>query len=319
MAFQGDSIFWVEVNRIVPNPYQPRRHFDEQKLKDLASSIRQYGVLQPLVVTQKEVEKESGGIGVEYELIAGERRLRASKLAGLSQVPVIIRDEQENEQMKLEIAIIENLQREDINAIERAQAFKQLADQFKLSHGDIAKKVGRSREYVSNTIRILQLPQEMQDALGEGLITEGHTRPLLMLSDRPEEQQVLFKEILTKKVNVRDAEQISRRIAFDKVRKRERMYDPDIVALEERASETLGTRVRVEPSAVGGRILIDVMSEDDVRKILRILNAESAGAAAEHPGEESAQPAETGTTPPSDAEKKESSGDDLYAVTNFSI
>ena len=158
MAYQSNSIFWVEVDRIVPNPYQPRRDFDEGRLKDLANSIRQYGVLQPLVVTQREVSRDNGGMGMEYELIAGERRLRAAKIAGLTQVPVIIRDDQENEQVKLEIAIIENLQREDINAVERAQAFKQLAGQFGLSHTDIAKKIGRSREYVSNTLRILMLP-----------------------------------------------------------------------------------------------------------------------------------------------------------------
>lgn len=295
----------------MPNPYQPRRHFDEQKLKDLASSIRQYGVLQPLVVTQKEVEKESGGIGVEYELIAGERRLRASKLAGLSQVPVIIRDEQENEQMKLEIAIIENLQREDINPVERARAFKQLAEQFKISHVDIAKKVGRSREYVSNSIRILQLPDDMLEALSRGEMTEGHTRPLLMLSDKPEEQRVLFKEITTKKINVRDAEQISRRIAVDRVRRKDRAYDPDIVALEEEASQKLGTRVRVEPTAVGGRILIDFMTEDEVRKVLNILN----GAQEMTPSvPEVSQEVPTETEP-----QKTKEDDDLYSVTNFTV
>jgi len=317
MAFQGDSIFWVEVNRIVPNPYQPRRHFDEAKLKDLASSIRQYGVLQPLVVTQKEVVKENGGIGVEYELIAGERRLRAAKLAGLSQVPVIIRDEQENEQMKLEIAIIENLQREDINAVERARAFKQLAEQFKLSHGDIAKKVGRSREYVSNTIRILQLPDDMLRALAEGAITEGHTRPLLMLSDKPEEQRVLFKEITTKKINVRDAEQISRRIAVDRVRRKDRAYDPDIVALEEEASQKLGTRVRVEPTAVGGRILIDYMTEDEVRKVLNILNGAQTAQAGAVSGAAFGDPVpktDLGTGSP-----KTQGDDDLYSVSNFTV
>lgn len=317
MAFEGNSIFWVEVHRIVPNPYQPRRHFDEAKLKDLANSIRQYGVLQPLVVTQREVTRENGGMSVEYELIAGERRLRASKLAGLSQVPVIIRDERENEQMKLEIAIIENLQREDINAVERARAFKQLAEQFKLSHTDIAKKVGRSREYVSNTIRILQLPDDMLESLAEGVITEGHTRPLLMLSDKPEEQRVLFKEIVVKKVNVRDAEQISRRIAVDRVRKRERMYDPDIVELEERVSEKLGTRVRVEPSAIGGRILIDFMTEEEVRKLLRILNTDERALPVEEHGSAVSSGDESATTPP-EADKP-SEDDTLYSVTNFTV
>ena len=127
MAFTNNAIFWIEVEKISPNPYQPRREFDQDKLKGLAESIRQYGVLQPLVVTQKEIHRDDGGMSVQYELIAGERRLRASKIAGLSMVPVIIKDGHENEQMKLELAIIENLQREDISPLERARAFHQLA------------------------------------------------------------------------------------------------------------------------------------------------------------------------------------------------
>lgn len=317
MSFHNDSIFWVEVEKIVPNPYQPRRFFDEQKLKDLSDSIRQYGVLQPLVVTQRESVKDGGGLAVQYELIAGERRLRASKMAGLSQVPVIIRDDEQNEQAKLEIAIIENLQREDINPVERAHAFKQLAEQFGLSHVQIAAKVGKSREYVSNTIRLLGLPEDMLQALAEGKITEGHTRPLLMLSDRPEEQATLFKEIILKKITVRDAEQISRRIAVEKVRKKERAYDPDIVALENEVSERLGTRVRVEPTGLGGRIMIDYFSPEDIKKILALLNQKSedargdahdTGNLAAHPTPSDLQPAV-----PKDGD------DDLYSVTNFSV
>lgn len=324
MSFHGDSIFWVEVEKIVPNPFQPRREFDQTKLKDLSDSIRQYGVLQPLVVTRRETHREDGGLSVQYELIAGERRLRASKLAGLSQVPVIIRDGVQTDQMKLEIAIIENLQREDINAVERARAFKQLADTFNLSHGQIAAKVGKSREYVSNTIRLLLLPEEMLTALGEGKISEGHTRPLLMLSDRPEEQMVLFKEIILKKITVRDAEQISRRIATDRVRKKERMYDPDIVALEESVSERLGTRVRVEPTGLGGRILIDYFSPDDIRKILMLLGTDvgSTGTNDQRPMIETSnlQPtADSQVAPEQPVEPKKSEDDDLYAVSNFSL
>ena len=320
MSFHGDSIFWVEVEKIVPNPFQPRREFDQTKLKDLSDSIRQYGVLQPLVVTQRETPRESGGMSVQYELIAGERRLRASKLAGLAQVPVIIRDGVQSDQMKLEIAIIENLQREDINAVERARAFKQLAETFNLSHGQIAAKVGKSREYVSNTIRLLLLPEEMLTALGEAKISEGHTRPLLMLSDRPEEQSVLFREILLKKITVRDAEQISRRIATDRVRKKERMYDPDIVALEESVSERLGTRVRVEPTGLGGRILIDYFSPEDIRKILTLLEGRENPLIAETAEIVTEQlPADPALSEDTSPEAKKSDDDDLYAVSNFSL
>ena len=208
-----DSIFWVEVERIVPNPFQPRKTFDETALASLSESIRQYGVLQPLTVTRKERFLPEKGIEVWYELIAGERRLRASKLAGLREVPVVIRSGEDDDRVKLELAIIENLQREDLNPIDRALAFNKLATDFGLKHIEIGKRVGKSREYVSNTLRILLLPQEMQDSLARGDITEGHTRPLLMLMDKPEEQKTLFHEIVLKKLTVRDSEQLARRVA----------------------------------------------------------------------------------------------------------
>lgn len=153
--FESNSIFWVEVDKVRPNPYQPRTEFDEARLKDLSDSIRQYGVLQPLVVTRHEEQKEDGGIATYYELIAGERRLRASKMAGLREVPVVIRSNEESERTKLELAIIENLQREDLNAIDRARAFQRLAQEFKLNMVEIGKKIGKSREYVSNSLRLL--------------------------------------------------------------------------------------------------------------------------------------------------------------------
>ena len=153
----SNSIFWVDTDKIKPNPFQPRRDFDEARLQDLAVSIKQYGVLQPLTVSRGEVEKEDGGIVAEYELIAGERRLRAAKIAGVSQVPVIIRVG-DTAMMKLELAIIENLQREDLNAVDRARAFFRLVNEFKFTHNEVAKKMGRSREYVTNSLRILTLP-----------------------------------------------------------------------------------------------------------------------------------------------------------------
>ena len=271
--FHNDAIFWVEVEKIKPNPYQPRREFDQDRLADLSESIRQYGVLQPLVVTRNEIVHESGGISVEYELIAGERRHRASKLAGLSLVPVIIRSGHQDARMKLELAIIENLQREDLNAVDRARAFKQLSEEFNFKHSDIAKKVGKSREYVSNTIRLLLLPQEMQDAIVAGRIKEGHARPILMLADRPEQQSTLFKEMVYKKLTVRQAESIARRIAYDKVRKKERVIDPRIIEIEEELAESLGTRVCIEKNDIGGRIVIDYFSTEDLQTIIDLVNS----------------------------------------------
>ena len=276
--FYNNAIFWVEVDKIKPNPFQPRKDFDEAKLADLARSIRQYGVIQPLTVSRKEVEKQDGGIVTEYELIAGERRLRAAKLAGVQSVPVLIRAEFDDDKTKLEIAIIENLQREDLNPVDRAKAFDQLVKQFGFKHIEVAEKVGKSREYVSNSIRLLALPQAMQDALSEGKISEGHTRPLLMLADRPQEQEVLFKEIQLKHLTVRDTESIARRIAFDKVRKKEYLYSPEIMDMERELTEALGTRVAIEPKENGGKLSIDFMNEDDLRVVFIRLAARVAQA-----------------------------------------
>lgn len=277
MAFQGDSIFWVEVEKIVPNPYQPRREFDEQKLKELSESVRMYGILQPLTVTRNEIQREDGTFYTEYELIAGERRLRASKLAGLSQVPVIIRDGEDTQQEKLELAIIENLQREDLNAVDRALAFRQLADVFGLSHTEVAKKVGRSREYVSNTIRLLALPDYMLSSLRLGEMTEGHSRTLLMLNDRPEEQDVVFREILMKKLSVREVERIVRKIATDKVRKKNSgEFEADLIEMEKKFMETLGTRVQIQKTDFGGRLTIDYFEIEDLEVMLGRMKQEKA-------------------------------------------
>jgi ParB family transcriptional regulator, chromosome partitioning protein len=265
-----NAIFWIDTSKINPNPYQPRREFDPERLQDLAESIKQYGILQPLTVSRIEVEREDGGISVGYELIAGERRLRASKIAGLAQVPCIIRVGDDSK-AKLELAIIENLQREDLNPVERAKSFQRLSDEFSLKHQDIGKKVSKSREYVSNTMRLLTLPQAILDALEQGKISEGHTRPLLMLQDRQEEQITLFKEMLMRKMTVREAEGIARRIAYDKVRKKDRFFDPDIADMEGRLAESLGTRVHIEKKEVGGKILIDFFSYEELQNILKLL------------------------------------------------
>ncbi len=253
----------------MPNPFQPRREFDSDSLHSLAESIRQYGVLQPLVVTRKERERPDGGISVEYELVAGERRLRASKLAGIRQVPVLIRSSEYSDKMKLEVAIIENLQREDLNPIDRAKAFKQLADQFNLKHGDIAERVGKSREYVSNSMRLLMLPEEMQEALIDKKVSEGHTRALLMLAERPEEQEGLFREIMERKLTVRETERIARSIAVE--RKRKQDLSPDLMDMQRELTEKLGTRVRIEQKENGGKVHIDFFSPEDMHHVLALL------------------------------------------------
>ncbi len=341
--FYGDSIFWIEVEKIKPNPYQPRQEFDESRLRDLAESIRTYGVLQPLVVTRKEVQKPDGGLVVEYELISGERRLRASKLAGVAQVPAIIRNDSDDSKIKLELAIIENLQREDLNPVDRAKAFQRLAEEFRYKHGEIADKIGKSREYVSNTLRILLMPEEMLAGLAERKISEGHTRPLLMLVDRPEEQNTLYKEIVMKRMTVREAENIARRIAYDRIRKKDLAIDPEMVLIEEQLSETLGTRVQIERKEQGGKIHIDFFSPEDLAQIVSVIEtrrAQLAGsqgvivppqtpveiakevveAVAEAEADMS-RVAQTGDekAAPAAPRQNDSGSDDLYSIKNFSL
>ncbi len=326
----SNSIFWIDTDKIKPNPYQPRREFDEAKLEDLANSIKQYGVLQPLTVSRVEVEKEEGGLVTEYELIAGERRLRASKLARVAQVPVIIRVG-DTAIMKLELAILENLQREDLNVVDRARAFLRLYTEFKFTHAEIAKKMGKSREYVSNSLRILSLSDEILDALSQGKITEGHTRPILMLADHPEEQIVLFKEIVYKKITVREAEKLARKIAFDRVRKKEFMPDPEITELEEEFQEKLGTRVHIDRRELGGQIKIDFFSTEDLRTILDSIqkgeiknNLPETDMLERHiakTNEEALEIQPEAEVPLDDRSKDEVKEDDanLYNISNFSL
>ncbi len=311
-----DSVFWIDVDRIMPNPYQPRKEFNEASLKSLAESIRQYGVLQPLVVSRSEVEKPDG-LETVYELIAGERRLRASKLIGLKQVPVVIRHGDSN-LTKLELAIIENLQREDLNAIDRAKALQKLIDEFGISHAETAAKIGKSREYVSNSLRLLSLPEHMQSAIMGREISEGHARPLMTLNNRPEERETLFKEIILKRLSVRAAERIARSIAQERVHKHHRK-SPDMIALEKSLTETLGTRVIIETNAEGGRISIDFFSPDDLQQLVAVLAAEHA---AEKVVVESFQIYPNTTqlsddpVPPAAPEERD---EELYSVSGFSV
>lgn len=329
-----DSIFWIEIEKIKPNPYQPRKEFDKLKLESLADSIKQYGILQPLVATRREYEKEDGGLGVEYELIAGERRLRASKLANLVQVPVLIRSGEDDDELKLELAIIENLQREDLSSVDRAKAFQQLVNEFGFKHIEVAKKIGKSREYVSNTLRILTLPEEILKGLTEGNISEGHTRPLLMLSDRPEEQITLFKEIVHNRLTVRDAESISRRVAYDKIRKKDRFIEPELVDMEEKLTEELGTRVQIDRREVGGKITIDFFSDEDLKEILSLIKKRDRSSVSEVRTEENIGVetikedsvynliSENNVTPEITEINEvvsEEESDDIYSVNNFSL
>ena len=311
----SNAIFWIEVGKVKPNPYQPRKTFDEDSLDSLAQSIKQYGILQPLIVIRQEIERPDGGIGVEYELVAGERRLRAAERAGLAQVPAIIRPEDSAEKVKLELAIIENIQREDLNPVDRARAFDQLAGEFGLKHGEIAEKVGKSREYVSNSIRILALPAKILESVRVGRMTEGHARSMLMLSDRPEEQETLYRDILMRGLTVRETEQITRRLAQDKIRKRERIIDRDTFELEEELARKLGTRVQIEKRGEeGGKILIEFFSAEDLKNLVLVLAKGGNISISQTAPLEAVEGNVSRAVPRDDIDPE-----DLYSVRNFTV
>ena len=251
---QKDSVSEVEIAKIVPNPHQPRFHFDEQKLQELADSIKEHGIIQPIVVSQGEVG---------FEIIAGERRYQAAKLAGLTKVPVIVREA--NEQQKLELAIIENIQRHDLNPVEEAKAFQKLLDSFELSQEDLAVKLGKSRSAVANKLRILNLTSEMQRALMEGKMTEGHAKAILALSDQ-EKQKTLFDLIMKNGLTVRQAEDKTREVSV-RTHKRTLNVNPEQKALEDNLSQLLNTKVRLHKSGSGGKIVIEFYSEEELRNI----------------------------------------------------
>lgn len=270
MPRRGESIFWIEIEKIEPNPYQPRREFNEDALRDLAHSIREHGVLQPILVVKREIETPTG-LDVRYQLIAGERRWRAARLAGLSQVPAVIRRGMPDDRVKLELAIIENVQREDLNPMERARAYKQLIDEFHLVQREVAAKIGKSREMIANTLRLLSLPPQIQEALHTGQITEGHARAVLMAGDEIAKQLEAYNAILNENLNVREAENRARQIAGKAFTPRKRpaaVQDPEMRAWQNRLQEKLGTKVHVQKMGERGKIVVEFYSDEELRGIL---------------------------------------------------
>lgn len=267
---RSDAIFWIEIEKIEPNPFQPRREFDDEALKDLARSIREHGVLQPILVTKHEIETPTG-LEVRYQLIAGERRWRASKLAGLSQIPAVIRRGVPDDRVRLELALIENVQREDLNAMERAKAYKQLVDEFHLVQREIAERIGKSREMIANTLRLLTLPFEIQEALQTGRITEGHARAVLMAGDDITKQKEVYEAILEERLNVREAENKARQVAgkvFIPRKRPAKVHDPLMKEWQNRLEEKLGTKVQVQKMGERGKIVVEFYSDEELRGIL---------------------------------------------------
>lgn len=258
----------VPTAKVVPNPHQPRIQFSEEKLLELAQSIKEHGILQPLIVTR---------VGDNFELIAGERRLQAAKIVGLTEVPVMIREAENQE--KFELAIIENIQRHDLNPIEEARAYERLSKEFELSQESIAKKMGRSRSAIANTMRLLQLPVEIQRAVAEDKISEGHAKALLAI-ENPEKQRALFELIVRQGLTVRQTESKSREIS-DRPPRKTSSKDPEIEARESTLSEIFGTKVRIAKTGVGGMIRIDYFSDEEFKNIFSKLTGKGRSVGSE--------------------------------------
>lgn len=246
----------LEIFKITSNPHQPRFNFDSEKLNELADSIKIHGIIQPLIVSKINAN--------QFELIAGERRLQAAKLAGLKEVPVILRNA--NEQEKLELAVIENIQRHDLNPIEEAKSFHKLREEFNLSQEEIAKKLGKSRSAIANKIRLLSLPIEIQKALLENKITEGHAKAILAV-ENPEKQKALFEMILKNNLTVRQVESKVKEVSV-KSHKRVVSIDPEIKRIEDMLTGALGTKVKLSKAGGGGKIIIDYYSKEELNNIL---------------------------------------------------
>jgi ParB family chromosome partitioning protein len=254
-----DEFLEVPIGKIALNPQQPRHDFAEEELRDLAASIKKHGIIQPLVAAKIAPE--------QYELIAGERRLKAASLAGLKMVPVIVR-EGEGEREKLEIALIENIQRKDLNVVEEARAYKKLIEEFDLTQEEISERVGKSRSAVANKVRLLNLPVEIQRSLIEGKISEGHARSILAV-ENPEKQRALFELILKNNLTVRQAEDKVREVTVNTHKRRigAAAADPVLKEKEEQLSAVLGTKVQIKKSGGGGKIVIDFYSPEELEQI----------------------------------------------------
>ncbi|MEK7115089.1 MAG: ParB/RepB/Spo0J family partition protein [Patescibacteria group bacterium] len=285
----GEAIFQIEIEKITPNPFQPRKDFDPIALRELASSIREFGILQPLLVSKVEKETDRG-TDVRYQLIAGERRWQAAKILGLQRVPAIIRAVPQ-EKEKLEMAIIENVQRENLNSMEAARAYAKLQDMFGLTQREVAARVGKSRETIANLLRLLNLPSGIQEALVKNQVSESQARLLLAVSD-PNQQNQLFNDITRNNLSVRELKnriaRINRKenepvaklviadVEFQQELKAPTVTDPELVGIQYTLEEALGAKVKVEKNGRTGQINITFSSPEDLQILInRLLKDEN--------------------------------------------
>jgi ParB family chromosome partitioning protein len=249
----------IDIDLLRPNPRQPRAQIDEARLEELAQSIRSHGVIQPILVRR---------VDDHFEIVAGERRWRAAQRAGLLKIPVLVREVTDDH--LLEVALIENIQREDLNAIEEAQAYQRLSDDFRMSQESIAAAVGKDRATVANYIRLLRLPAEVRNELASGVLTMGHARALLALSDESAQRR-LAREVVSRGLSVRETEALVRRESTPAAPPPPRKVDPNTRAAEDRLKLALGTRVRIVRKGTAGRIEIDFGNEGELQRLFEQL------------------------------------------------
>ena len=260
-AVKHEEVLYVKLEQIKPSPFQPREDFDNQNMEELIQSIKEKGVIQPALVRRR---------GEDYELIAGERRLRAAKLLNLKEIPVIIKDVEDRD--SLEIALIENIQRQSLNPIEEAHAYQFLIDKFKVTHERISEVLGKARASVTNTLRLLNLPQEIQEEMKKGRLSFAHGRALLEIEDL-NQQRRLAQETISKGLSVRELENLikTQRKRIPKRRIGPGLRDPYVAVLEEELQHILATKVRISKRKKRGHILIEFYSQEDLERIVKIL------------------------------------------------
>lgn len=256
------SIIELDIDSIESNKEQPRKTFEKESLEELVNSIRLYGVLQPIVVRKKDNK---------YEIIAGERRWRAAKEANLEKVPCIIKEADDTQALKL--ALIENIQRENLNPIEEAYAYKTLIDEYNLTQEEVAQALGKSRSYIANTLRLLNLDEEIIDYISQGKITSGHGKALLGVKSKKDRLK-LAKEIVEKNLNVREAEKMASKISSKKSKEKSVEKNPFISQIEDNLMRALGTKVTLTTKKNGGKIEIEFYNDDDLQRIVEIITDE---------------------------------------------
>lgn len=261
---EGEQVKEVSVSEIRPNPYQPRKEFEQSAIDELAHSIREHGIIQPLIV-RKSIKG--------FELVAGERRLRAAKLAGLKQVSVVVKAY--TDQQLMEIALIENLQRENLNPLEEAEAYEKLIAHHEYTQEQLAQRIGKSRPHVANMLRLLQLPESIRKLVAATELTMGHARALLSVADENMQMQ-LAKDVVGKGLNVRQLEELVKQLNVSRETKKKKpaKNEPILIEMEERLRSRFGTAVKIKKGAKRGKIEIDFYSQEDLQRIIEILNDE---------------------------------------------